>query len=96
MVALELATGQLPMPEKQFDFTVLAAMFNGERPAFPPGMDRGLAALMVRCWAQDPKARPTAEALVEALMAMDHLHVARAAVDSNAASLGTSDSTDAL
>lgn len=80
MVALELQSGNVPMSSEKEFWAVLTAMDKGGRPEFPPGTDTDLVKLMARCWAHDPSARPTAEALVDELMAMDNLKTARAAV----------------
>ena len=68
IVLWEVATQQLPWLDKQHSWDIANAVQAGERPDMtevPPG--HALAALMLRCWQADPHARPTFDAVLQAL-----------------------------
>ena len=71
LLLLEMATGSTPWLGKNVG-QVVAAVGAGRRPLVPQGVDGGVRALVERCWAQDPAARPTAAALVAELAELCH------------------------
>ncbi len=71
LLLLEMATGSTPWLGKNVG-QVVAAVGVGRRPLVPQGVNGGLRALVERCWAQDPGARPTAAALVAELAELCH------------------------
>ena len=71
MVILEVLTGQPPF-SRYGDLTVVMKIVNGKRPKRPQGAEAvwftdDLWGMLEQCWSPQPKARPTAEAILEHL-----------------------------
>lgn len=73
MVLWEIATdGAIPFSDVQFDFEVRDCVVRGERPALSPALQcpEPFAALLTKCWAQDPSVRPSATQATASLTAL--------------------------
>jgi hypothetical protein len=66
---LQMATGATPWAGKNIG-QVVAAVGAGRRPLLPEEVDDRVRALVERCWAQEPAARPSAAALVGELASL--------------------------
>lgn len=62
----ELATRQIPFPGKN-QMQIMFMICSGRRPPEPTNANPAFKALLVRCWAQNPNDRPTADEVVGAL-----------------------------
>ena len=65
---LVLAHPYAGVPDRHLTYLVLV---KGLRPAVPSDTPRAYADLMAACWAEEPRARPTAAEVVAALQRMD-------------------------
>ncbi|OCF54632.1 TKL/TKL-CCIN protein kinase [Kwoniella mangroviensis CBS 10435] len=66
MAVYEVLTGSVPFGYVD-DSIVRKNIKNGARPARPSGVEDSLWHLLTKCWAQNPKDRPTFEVVVEQL-----------------------------
>ncbi|WVW80744.1 hypothetical protein I302_102730 [Kwoniella bestiolae CBS 10118] len=66
MAVYEVLTGSVPFGYVD-DSIVRKNIRNGARPARPSGVEDSLWHLLTKCWAQNPKDRPTFEVVVEQL-----------------------------
>ena len=71
MVILEVLTSQVPFAHYK-DFIVMRKVIDGERPGRPQGPEAvwftdDVWGTLERCWSPQPKARPTAEIVLERL-----------------------------
>ncbi|MFA6409929.1 MAG: protein kinase, partial [Gammaproteobacteria bacterium] len=67
MICWEIATRQLPGCTP---FIIIQQATNGTRPKIPEGTPPKFSEIITRCWAQDPNARPEAQALVKEFEAL--------------------------
>jgi len=67
---LAMATGEEPWAGRTLGQIAAAVATRGERPRVPEAVDARVAALVRRCWAEDPLERPAAQALVGELAAL--------------------------
>jgi hypothetical protein len=69
IVLWEVAAKAIPFSERgNFGAVVEDAVLNGERPIMPTTIDPAFKKLMVQCWAQNPKDRPSFEEIIESLV----------------------------
>ena len=70
----EMWTRHTPFPEYSFNYEVLQAVRNGERPLVPRECPSDYADLMTSCWHQDHGVRPTFSTIAERLDRMAPIH----------------------
>jgi serine/threonine protein kinase len=73
LVIYTVLTGALPFDRSRIrgPYALMKACLEGERPTFPAFVPDCLARLAERCWAADPKQRPSFGEIVEQLGAME-------------------------
>lgn len=69
MIIYRVLTGKIPLSEKRTTWSITRAYVEGERPPPPYEMPDAWKDLMVRCWVQDPKERPTMAEVRDAMIA---------------------------
>lgn len=63
----EILTRSSPFSDLKTPWAVRTAVLSGIRPPVPTSQPRAVTALMERCWAADPMARPSFKECVEKL-----------------------------
>ena len=96
MVLWELVTRSLPFADASDDTTVISWVKEGEQEDIPTDCPAELASLIKTCWSNDPTQRPTAEAMMIALEAIQLTLVQQEAIEAEKAKQAEKSRTKAL
>ena len=77
LVIWEVLTGDIPWRGLNPVQVAMQILTKQARPAVPEGAPADLVALMVRCWAHEPDARPTFAAIKAELLGIASPHISR-------------------